>query len=113
MAFDKGDFIGRDALIKEKDKGSEKRLVLLQVDAIDADVINDEPIWHNNRVVSYVTSGGYGHFIKQSLALSYLPIALVDDPSLNAFEIEIMGQRCPAKIHYEIPFDPKGERMRS
>ncbi len=113
VAFDKGDFIGRDALIKERDKGTEKRLVLLRVDAVDADVINDEPIWHNNRVVSYVTSGGYGHFIKQSLALSYLPIALVDDPSLNAFEIEIMGQRCPAKIHYEIPFDPKGERMRS
>jgi dimethylglycine dehydrogenase len=58
--LDKPDFIGRAAAAAEKASGGERRLITLDVDAKDADAIGDEPIWHGDRVVGWVTSGGYG-----------------------------------------------------
>ncbi len=54
------------------------RLVAFAVDAADADAIGDEPIWHDGRVVGWVTSGAYGHRVGRSLALGYVPAALAD-----------------------------------
>ena len=82
------------------------------VQAINADVLGDEPIWHNGIVVGWVTSGGYGHFVDQSLAQGYVPRLLADDTKSAAFEIEILGLRRPARIITEPLFDPAGERMR-
>jgi glycine cleavage system aminomethyltransferase T len=47
-----------------------------KVDAADADAIGDEPIWHDGKVVGWVTSGAYGHRVGASLALGYVPAAL-------------------------------------
>jgi len=63
-------------------------------------------------VVGWVTSGGYGHSVKLSLAQGYLPAELASPDSSIALEVEILGVRCPAKIMHEPPFDPTGERMR-
>lgn len=72
----KGDFIGRAAAQRERDAGPKRRLVTLGVDAADADAIGDEPVWHDDRVVGWVTSGGYGHCVGKSIALAYVPAAL-------------------------------------
>jgi dimethylglycine dehydrogenase len=64
------------------------------------------------RVVGWVTSGGYAHFVGKSMAQGYIPAALASDESEGLFEIEILGHRRPARINIEPPFDPKGERMR-
>ncbi len=79
-----------------------------------ADVIGDEPIWHDGAVVGWVTSGGYGHHVKESIALGYVPTALAtpDGPGGNGFEIEIIGRRRPARLQPEPLFDPQGTRMR-
>ncbi|WP_425406065.1 GcvT family protein [Hwanghaeella sp.] len=106
----KNGFVGRDAALKEKQDGPEKRLVLFEVDVRDADVISNEPILHDGAIVGYVTSGGYAHHVDKSVALGYVPTALADNG--NGFEIEVMGERRPASILPEPPFDPKGERMR-
>jgi len=64
------------------------------------------------RVVGWVTSGGYGHWVKASLAQAYLPAQLAERSEEDLFEVEILGHRCPARITLEPLFDPAGERMR-
>ncbi|WP_265518012.1 GcvT family protein [Nitratireductor luteus] len=64
------------------------------------------------RVVGWVTSGGYAHYVRKSMAQGYVPAELAEDESEGLFEIEILGHRRPARINIDPPFDPVGERMR-
>jgi translation elongation factor P/translation initiation factor 5A len=79
---------------------------------LDADVLGDEPIWHKGKVVGWVTSGGFAHYVDRSMAQGYVPVELAGDTSPGAFEIEIIGDNRKATIITEPPFDPEGKRMR-
>ena len=109
------DFIGRAAVEKEiADGGPKRKLVVFKVDVdpeAPADVIGDEPVWHDGQVVGWITSGGYAHYSQASLAMGYIPSELVDKKS--GFEIEIIGKRRPAVILHEPILDPSGSRMRA
>ena len=65
------------------------------------------------RVVGWVTSGGYAHFVQHSMAQGYIPAALAEREEAGLFEVEIMGERRSARIALEPPFDPDGAKMRS
>jgi len=65
------------------------------------------------RVVGWVTSGGYAHFVRASMAQGYIPAALAENGDAGMFQVEIMGERRAARIALEPPFDPEGARMRS
>jgi dimethylglycine dehydrogenase len=110
ISFKKGDFIGRDAAERERDDPGPRKLVAMVVEAEDADVWADEPIWRDGEVVGFVTSGGYAHYVEKSVALGFVPREMAGDG--EAFEIEILGHRRPAKITAEPLFDPNGSRMR-
>lgn len=110
VALDKGDFIGRDAALAARDAGPRRRLATFVVDATDADVIGDEPVWRDGKVVGWVTSGGYAHASAVSVALGYIDAAAFDPAA--AYEIELIGTRHPARIQPTPLFDPKGLRMR-
>ena len=150
VKLNKGDFIGREAATREKAEGGKLARVSFLVEAEDADVMGDEPIWARTdtdfgtvepshgfgaprfdtagvdiakptegpqrdgawRVVGWVTSGGYAHYVKSSMAQGYIPAALASDESAGLFEIEILGIRRPARITVQPPFDPSGDRMR-
>jgi len=109
------DFIGREAVEAEKASGGPKRRLVTFVVEPDpeapADVIGDEPVWHDGTVVGWVTSGGYAHYSKVSLALGYVPAELAQ--RTDGFEIEIIGRRRPARIVHEPVLDPSGSRMRA
>ena len=107
----KNDFIGREKAAEEKESGGKLRRVTFAVDADDADVLGDEPIWHDGKVIGWVTSGGYAHFVERSLAQGYVPTELAADGA-EKFEIEILGERRRAAIEPEPLFDPEGARMR-
>jgi len=114
------DFIGREALEAEMARGPERRLVTLVVEPHaeePADVIGDEPIWHDGQVVGWVTSGAYAHHSGLSLALGYVPAALAEPGAAGSdpggFEVEIIGHRCRAHLQPEPAFDPQGLRMRT
>lgn len=111
VALEKGDFIGRDAAAREKRQGPKRRCIALAVDAVDADVIGSEPIWYQGDVVGWVTSGGFAHHSGVSIALGYV-LADCAASANGAFEIEILGERCGARILPEPLFDPSGGRMR-
>lgn len=64
------------------------------------------------RVVGWVTSGGYAHFVRASMAQGYVPAALAGRGEAGLFEVEILGERRAARIALEPPFDPEGARMR-
>jgi len=80
------------------------------VDAADADCIGDEPVWHDGKVVGWITSGGFCHHVGKSLALGYIPAELA---AANRFELEILGERRTAVLSERPVFDPDGKRMRS
>jgi dimethylglycine dehydrogenase len=113
------EFVGRAALEAEMVRGPERRMVYLAVDTDPdepADVIGDEPIWHDGEVVGWVTSGAYAHYSGVSLALGYIPAALATSETAAAgagLEIEIIGHRRPARLLDEPVFDPSGHRMRA
>lgn len=107
----KGEFIGRKAALEEQGSGGRLRLAAFSVAARDADANGDEPVWHDGRVVGWVTSGGYGHTAEISIALGYIPVEL--DPADEGFEIEILGERRPACRLRAPAVDPAGARMRT
>jgi len=109
--FGKSEFIGRAAALEEKESGGALRLMTFSVDAAEADAAGDEPIWHEGRVVGWVTSGAYGHRVQRSLALGYIPVALA--AATDGFEIELIGERRAAKRESAPPLDPAGSRMRA
>ena len=109
----KPDFIGKEAAAADHAGADKLRRVSFTVDATDADVLGDEPIWHDGKVIGWVTSGGYGHFVDRSLAQGYVPKALATHTSAGAFEIEILGERRKATIITAALFDPQGARMRA
>jgi dimethylglycine dehydrogenase len=107
------EFIGREALEAEMARGRERALVYLEIDPDPeepADVIGDEPIWHGDTVVGWVTSGAYAHYSRKSLALGYVPASL-GQPG-TGFDVEIIGHRRPARLLTEPVLDPQGRRMR-
>jgi len=111
------EFIGREAYERQVADGPQRRLVTLVVDPdpeAPADVVGDEPIWHDGEVVGWVTSGGYGHHVWRSIALGYVPAELAspNPPDGRAFEVEVIGRRRPARLQLEPVHDPEGRRMR-
>ena len=109
--YDKAsDFIGKQAAIEEKKRGANRKLCTFIVDANDADVWADEPIWAGDKVVGFVTSGGYAHYEQKSVAYGFLPVDTIRE-GLEV-DIEILGERRRATLYTEPLFDPRGERMR-
>jgi dimethylglycine dehydrogenase len=106
----KNDFIGRDAALEAKEAGAKRRLVTLVVDADGVDASANEPLFHKGEVVGWVTSGGYGHTVEQSIALGYVPSELAE-PGAD-FEVEILGEMRLAKLSEGALHDPKGTLMR-
>ena len=114
MKFDH-EFIGRAAVEAEMKTGPARKLVMFTVDVDNdrpADVIGDEPVFHDGKVVGWITSGGYAHYSGVSLAMGYIPAELAK-PGTTGFEIEIIGKMRPASLQLEPVLDPSGSRMRA
>jgi 4-methylaminobutanoate oxidase (formaldehyde-forming) len=111
VKLNKGDFIGREALLKQKEMGLQRKLCCLTLAEPTAIAIGNEPVRVKDEVVGWVTSGGYGYAIGKSVAYSYLPMAYT--AAGTALDVEIMGERIEAAVASEPLWDPKGERIRA
>jgi dimethylglycine dehydrogenase len=111
VAYSKeADFIGKADASAERGSGGKLRLRSFIIEATDADVIGDEPIWHDGQVRGWVTSGGYAHNSSKSVAMGYVAKEIADE--VNGFEIEFLGRRHRAWLQPVPLFDANFERLR-
>ncbi len=104
------DFIGKAAAKAERASPQDRQLVVLEVDADDADVTAYEPVWIDGAVRGFCTSGGYSHWLEKSIAYALIPRSDLRDDLVA--EIEILGRRCTARLQPAPLFDVEGTRLR-
>ncbi len=109
--FEKGDFAGREALLRQRAEGIPRRFCTIEVDADDADPFGNEPVYMEGRVVGRGTAGGYGHFVGKSLLLGYVEseAAVVGRPC----QVRVLDQLRPARIIAHSPYDPENAALRA
>ena len=108
---DKGDFLGRDALLAWQEAGMNNRLVTLEVhDVDDADALGNNALLRDGELIGRATGGGYGFRVGKSLALGMVKPELAEPGS--KLEIDILGKAYDATVIPDSPFDPKNERLR-
>ena len=108
---DKGDFLGREALLAWQQAGMNNRLVTLEVhDVEDADALGNNALLKDGELIGRATGGGYGFRVGKSLALGMVKPELAEPGS--RLEIEILGKTYAATVVTDSPFDPGNERLR-
>ena len=108
----KGQFVGRDALVRWQQRGFDNRFVTMQMlDATDADARGSEPILLDGRIVGRCTSGGFGFRLAKSLALGMVRPDLGEVG--RELDVMILGEKHRAVIVPESPFDPDNARLRA
>jgi 4-methylaminobutanoate oxidase (formaldehyde-forming) len=107
VALKKGDFIGRDALLRIKDEGVRRKLCCFLLDG-DLALHGSEAILHGGKVVGVTTSTGFGHTVGKWIAYGYVPADLA---SVQGFEIEAFCERRPASRIDGAPYDPDRRKI--
>jgi glycine cleavage system aminomethyltransferase T/glycine/D-amino acid oxidase-like deaminating enzyme len=114
-AWDKpGGFIGREALLRERDAGVRRRVVQFLLADPEATLFHDEPIWRNGARVGRVTSAAHGHTLGAPVALGVVSDARPISPASIAdgrWEIEVAGRRIPATASLAPLYDPRNARI--
>ncbi len=105
--WDKGDFIGSEALAKIRKEGVQQKLVCLALDN-PLPVFGGEAVFCGDKVVAQTTSGNFGYSTGKSLVLGYLPVDVLDQ---SDFTVEAFGERSPASIVKGAIYDPKREKI--
>jgi 4-methylaminobutanoate oxidase (formaldehyde-forming) len=117
VKFEKeGGFIGRDALLGQKEQGLTRRMLQFQLDDPQPLLYHNEPIWRDGAIAGYISSGAYGHILGASVGLGYVCRSDKNDSDgwVNGeFEIEVAGQRFPAQASLAPLFDPENRRIRN
>ena len=111
-----GGFLGREALLQQRDERSTKRLVTFVLEEAQAMPWGDEPILRDGRVVGTVTSAAFGHTLGRAVAMGYVrDEAGVDDRyvSAGAFALDVGGERVAARASLAAPYDPRAARVKS
>jgi dimethylglycine dehydrogenase len=107
----KGDFIGRDALVAWQQRGFANQFVTLEVGEVtDADAIGNEPLFKDGEMVGRATAGGYGWRVGKSLALGFVKPELAAEGT--ELTIDVLGEQKPARVIAESPYDPENEKLR-
>ncbi|MEM7563561.1 MAG: FAD-dependent oxidoreductase [Pseudomonadota bacterium] len=117
-AYDKKiPFIGRDAIMEQRDSRSfmKKRLVQFLLEDPEITLYHHEPIMRDGKIVGHLTSGDYAHTLGGAIGLGYVEVeeeVTKDYLEAGSFEIDVAGVRIPAKASLSAMYDPRAERMR-
>lgn len=115
VKLDKGEFIGRQALIRQKESGLTRKLVMFTLDESEPLLYHDEPVYRDGELVSSITHGAYAHLLESAMGMGYLenPEGVSDEWILSGrYEIDVEGKRIPATAHLKAPYDPSAKRVR-
>ncbi|MEE8506504.1 MAG: FAD-dependent oxidoreductase, partial [Kiloniellales bacterium] len=109
-------FIGRDALLRQKEQGVKKRLVQFALDDPEPLLYHNEPVYRDGALVGYLSSGNYGHHLGRAIGLGYVNHAAGVDADFvksGKYEVEVAGERFPAAASLRPMYDPKAERVKA
>jgi 4-methylaminobutanoate oxidase (formaldehyde-forming) len=111
---DKGDFIGRDAVLAKRKNGLERRFLQFQLNDPEPLLYHNEPILRDGVIVGYLSSGNYGHYLGAAIGLGYIPCKgeSTEQVLASTYEIEIAGERFSAIASLRPLYDPKSERVK-
>ena len=112
VKLNKLDFIGKDALLKQKEAGLTRKLCCLTLSDSRMIALGKEPIRaKDGQVIGWVASGGYGYSVEKSIIFAYLPIDYAK--AGTEFEVEFFGEQAVAVVVQSPLWDPKGDRIKS
>jgi dimethylglycine dehydrogenase len=107
--FDKGDFIGRDALLAQREQGATEGLACLVIETEDRDAHGFEPVRLGREIIGYVAAGGYGPMVEKSIALAYLPTDFLAPGTV--LTVELGGEEMEATVVEQPLYDPDNEKL--
>jgi dimethylglycine dehydrogenase len=109
--LNKGEFIGREALVRQQQQGVPRKFVTIEVDAKESDPWGNEPLFIGKKMVGRTTSGAYGYAVGKSLAVGYVKA----DAAQPGTELKILmlGKKRTARIVADSPWDPENARLRA
>ncbi len=117
-----GGFIGREALLRQRESGVRKRLVQFKLKSPEPLLYHNEPVWRGDSIVGFIRSGMYGHTLGAAVGLGYVALPAPAggaakggaDAVIGAddYEIEVAGVRCPAIASLRPLYDPRNERIK-
>ncbi|MBI1878716.1 MAG: FAD-dependent oxidoreductase [Chloroflexi bacterium] len=110
VKLDKGDFLGREALLRIKEAGVGRKLCCMTLDDPQAVAIGKEPIYSDGQKLGYVTSANYGYSVGKFIVYGYLPVAYATEGA--KVEVEYFGQRYTATVTKEPLYDAKNVRLK-
>jgi 4-methylaminobutanoate oxidase (formaldehyde-forming) len=119
VAWDKaGGFIGRDALLRQRETGAHQRLVQFKLEDPEKLLYHNEPIWRDGVIVGHLRSGNYGHGLGAAIGLGYVSDpagGVVDAAFVNAgdYAIEVACEQIAATASLRPLYDPKSSRIRA
>ncbi|MEL6119654.1 MAG: FAD-dependent oxidoreductase [Pseudomonadota bacterium] len=106
----KKDFVGKEATQQFLADGVTRKLVTMTVET-EIDVTLDEAVLSDSEAVGYITSGGYAHHVKRSMAMAY--VAADYAVAGTKLDVEILGQICAAEVLGGPIYDANGANMRA
>ena len=114
VKIEKTNFIGRDAVLRKKESGLERRLVQFILNDPEPLLYHNEPILRDGKLIGYLSSGSYGHTLGAAIGLGYVPCKgeEITDILASSYEIDVAGIRVKATPSLKPLYDPKSERVK-
>jgi len=115
VKLDKEDFIGKAALVKQKEEGIKKKLVIFTIDDPDPLIYHDEPVYRDGTIIGENTHGSFSHVLNHSIGMVYLPNenGITDQWIMDGnYEIEVEDKKYPITLHLKAPYDPEGKSIK-
>jgi 4-methylaminobutanoate oxidase (formaldehyde-forming) len=111
-----GGFVGREALLEQREQGLSRHLVQLRLKDPEPLIYHNEPIWRDGALVGHITSGAYGHTLGGAVGLGYVSAIPGDAPAAvleGAYEVEVACEKIAADVSLRPLYDPENSKIRS
>ena len=110
-----GGFIGREALLRQRQTGCSQRLVQFKLKSAQPLLYHNEPVWQGDSLVGFIRSGMYAHTLGAAVGLGYVRApdgAVIESIGADDYDIEVAGVRYAATASLRPLYDPKNERIK-
>jgi 4-methylaminobutanoate oxidase (formaldehyde-forming) len=111
---DKPGFIGRDAVLRKREAGLDRRMMQFRLTDPEPLLYHNEPVLRDGKIVGFLSSGAYGHALGGAMGMGYVPCAGETPADLLAstYEIDVAGTRVRAEASLKPMYDPAAARAK-